>query len=231
MPVKFICRLLVVRTESGKLRVQYGYLGDDCVRMLTVHGPQMVIPPSGEMTDEEFSRWEFELVAGTGFYYSLSNTPISSALVEATRTYEEHITKGTVQAELAWVQNEGGERTLAVRVTNGWTRPVPRFSLSTECHYDAPQPEQIGSVQAHALGGSESMFHPMGPILGDDLWTRVTVGFYLDPAMMVPLRSRVAALSTESYWIALRTDGQEFDRIPGEVLGAFLEAGEEELDA
>jgi hypothetical protein len=50
MPVRVTCRLLVVRTESGKPRVQYGYLGDDCVRMLTVHGPQMVIPPTGEMT-------------------------------------------------------------------------------------------------------------------------------------------------------------------------------------
>lgn len=200
MPVKFTCRLLVVRTESGKLRVKYGYLGDDCVRMLTVHGPEMVDPPAGDMTDEEFSRWEFELVAGTGFSYSFSNTPINSALVEATRTYEDQIPKGTVQTELGWAQNEGGERTLAVRITNGWTRPVPKFSLSTECHYDAPQPEQIGSVQAQALGGSESMFYPMGPVSGSDLWPQVTVGFFLDPAVMGPLRSRVAALSTESYW-------------------------------
>jgi len=41
--------------------------------------------------------------------------------------------------------------------------------------------------------------------------------FHLNPQGMKVLRSRVAAVSTEVYWIALRTDGYEFDRIPGRI--------------
>jgi hypothetical protein len=50
--------------------------------------------------------------------------------------------------------------------------------------------------------------------------------FHLNPQGMKVLRSRVAAVSTEGYWIALRTDGYEFDRIPGELVGAFADTGE-----
>jgi hypothetical protein len=52
--------------------------------------------------------------------------------------------------------------------------------------------------------------------------------FHLNPQGMKVLRSRVAAVSTEVYWIALRTDGYEFDRIPGELVGAFVDAGEQQ---
>jgi hypothetical protein len=228
MPVRFTCRLLVVRTESGKLKVRYGPLDDECERMLTVHGPEIVIPPAEELTNTEFAEWEARLVTGTGFHYSFSNTPITAALVEAKRTYEDQIPKGAVEAELFWAESHAGEQMLAVRVTNGWNSTIPKLSLSTECHYDAPQPEKVGTIQAAAVGGSESMFHPMGSaMMGDDLWPQTTAGFALDPRVLELLRSRVASLSTESYWIALRTDGQEFDRIPGVVLGSFLDEDEE----
>jgi hypothetical protein len=223
MPVRFTCRLLVVRTETGKLRVEYGCLEDECVQMLTVHGPRMVFPPSQEMTDEEFSRWEFELVAGTGFYYSCGHTPLSAAIVEARRTYDDVIPKGSVRSELSWVQNEAGERTLGVRVANGWFRQIPNFSLATVCRYEAPQPVDLGTVPAQALGGSEQMFRRLGASGDGDLWAGMTADFILDPRAMGPLRSRVASLSTECYWIVLLTDGHEFDRIPGEIVGAFLE--------
>ena len=94
-----------------------------------------------------------------------------------------------------WAQNEAGVRTLAVRVTNQWDETIPEFSLSTECHYDAPQPERVGTVQAAVLSGGEAMFHRMRMILGNDLRPRLTVSYYLDPAVMGPPRSRAAALS------------------------------------
>jgi hypothetical protein len=228
MPVRYTCRVLVVHTESGKLRVRYGHLSEDCVRFLTIHGPQMFLPPDREMTDEEFDRWEFETVCGTGFTYSYSAmTPEDAPLVEAKRTYEDTIPKGVVQTELFWFECGPGEQTLGVRVTNGWDHAIPKFSLSNECHYDAPQPQQIGQTQALMLGGSESMYQRVEGLSGSELWPRMSVGYALDPTAMQMLRSRVAALSTESYYIALRTDGYEFDRISGEVVGEFLDFGEQ----
>jgi hypothetical protein len=214
---------LVVRTESGKFRVKYGPLADASTGVITVHGPGMVLPPDTDMTQEELSRWHFELVNETGYYYSIENAPVTDAVVEATRTYEDEIPRGSVRAELFWAQINAGDRTLAVRVTNGWSRQIPKFSLSTDCHYDAPQPVEVGAVQGQWLGGSESMFHPIGFKTGGNFWPGLTLEFALDPMVMGPLRSRVAALSTESYWIALRTAGHEFDRIPGERVGAFVE--------
>jgi hypothetical protein len=186
----------------------------------------MVLPPTEEMTEEEFTRWEFEMLTGTGYSYSFTSTSLDAPLVEAKRTYEDEIPKGMVQTKLDWAENEEGERTLAVRVTNGWDQHIPNFSLSTECHYDAPQLITVGQTEARMLGGSESMFHPIG-FGGSDLWPTMTTGYALDLQVMPVLRSRVASLSTESYWIALRTDGYEFDRIPGEIVGEFLDAEEE----
>jgi hypothetical protein len=227
MPVRYTCRVLVVRTESGKLRVRYGHLSEESVRFLTIHGPQMFMPPDREMTEEEFARWEFETVCGTGFTYSYSNsTSLDAPLVEAKRTYEDTIPKGVVQTELAWAENGQGDRVLAVKVRNGWDQAIPKFSLTTECHYDAPQPQQMGQTQALMLGGSESMFLPIG-FSCPDLYPTMTAGYALDAMVMPMLRSRVASLSTESYYIALRTDGYEFERIPGHVVGEFLDSGEQ----
>jgi hypothetical protein len=227
VPVRFTCRLVVVRTKSGKLQVKYGCLGDEHVRILTVHGPEMLLPPPEEMTPEEFALWEFELVNGTGYYYSLADTALDAPLVEAKRTHEDEIPKGSVKTELFWAHNQAGDRGLGVRVTNGWNKPIPNFSLTTECHPGTALPLKVGSVQAWDLGGSESMFHPMRPGIMGTSWPGVTVDYYLDPQAMKMLRSRVAAVSTEGYWIGLRTDGYEFDRIPGEVVGAFVDQEEE----
>jgi hypothetical protein len=113
-----------------------------------------------------------------------------------------------------------------VRVTNEWDQAIPRFSLSTDYHYDAPQPEQMGTVPAQVFEGNDSIFSPMGPTMGGDLGPRMTLSFYLDPRVIDALRSRAASLSTDSHWIALRTDGYEFDRVPGKVVAEFLEREE-----
>jgi hypothetical protein len=223
MPVRFTCRLIVVRADRGKLRVKYGPLSDDFVRLLTLHGPEMIIPPDREMTEQELSEWEFRLVTGTGFYGSMQTTPEDAPLVEAKRTYEDQIPKGSVSTELFWADIEGGIRMLAVRVTNGWKRPVPTFSISADYRYDAPQPEQVGHTQAHVLSDSERMFRPLGVSFQGELWPRMTAEFALDPTALNCLQSRAASMSAETYWFALRTDGQEFDRIPGQVVGAFLD--------
>jgi hypothetical protein len=227
MPIRFTCRLSAVRTESGKIRLCYQPLGEKHLRFLTIHGPEMVLPPEEEMTDEEFDRWEWDLCCRTGFSTSMESTPLDAPLVEARRTFEDQIPPGSVRAELFWAHNDAGARTLGVRVTNEWNQPIPRFSLSTDCHYDAPQPEQMVSVPALALGERESMFHPLGATTGGDLWPRLPVSFYLDPSVLGSLRSRAASLSTESQWIAMRTDGYEFDRIPGEMVAAFLDSEEQ----
>jgi hypothetical protein len=56
------------------------------------------------------------------------------------------------------------------------------------------------------------------------LWPNHPQDFFLDPRVMPLLRNRAAALSTESHWIAFRTDGQEFDRIHGSVVSEFLDS-------
>jgi len=227
MPLRYTCRLLVVRSESGKLKVRYGWLGEDFERLLVIHGPGMIFPPEEEMTDEEFRRWELQTANGTGYTYSVSNTPEDAPLVEAKKTYEDEIPLGSVRPELLWAENESGERTLAVRVTSEWDRLIPQFSLATDCTYDAPQPEKVGDVQTHVMGESGRVFHPMDSGQGGDLWPGVPMGYYLDLRMLSKLRSRAASLSTESHWISLRTDGYEFDRIPGEMVAAFLDKEEE----
>lgn len=48
--------------------------------------------------------------------------------------------------------------------------------------------------------------------------------FVLDPRVMSVMRSRVASCSPEHYWLALTTGGNEFLRVPGNLVGAFIES-------
>jgi hypothetical protein len=72
------------------------------------------------------------------------------------------------------------------------------------------------------VGGSESMFQRQTPVGGDALPLNFPVRFVYDPRCLPGFLSRTAALSPERYWISLTTEGYEFDRIPGSVVGAFL---------
>lgn len=82
MPVQITSRLLLVRTESGKLRLEYGDLDirgrTDFVRLVTINGPSMVEPPAEEMTDEEFKRWRLNLVTDSGFSLVAKATPLTA---------------------------------------------------------------------------------------------------------------------------------------------------------
>jgi hypothetical protein len=215
MPLRFTCRLLVVRTAGGRLKVKYGYLGDKCERLLVLHGQEMLIPPDHEMTQDEFDRWEQQLAYSAGYTSSASKTVQPTApLVEAKRTYEDEIPVGAVKTELFWAQPSPDSRTLAVRVTNAWGREIPRLSLSCE-----DRNETAGPV--HRAAGREERFKPLKPFMGD-LFPHASAEFLFRSEALPLFLSRTAVLSTEQYWIALRTDGYEFDRIPGEVLEKFL---------
>lgn len=229
MPARFTCRLLLTRTPGGKLRVRYGPLGDECVRVLTYHSPEMLIPPEAEMTQEEFERWQYELTMRLGCAEYFAATPLDAPLVEATRTLEDAIPKGSVKSELTWARRgEDGEVTLAVVIANGWTRPVPDFSLVAAFRYEAPQSEMIGDIRAQLTGGTDAMFFPAEGGLSKELWPGQKRSYVLDPRALPSIKSRAAALSPESHWLSLRTAGQEFDKVPGAIVAQFLES---ELEA
>jgi hypothetical protein len=82
-------------------------------------------------------------------------------------------------------------------------------------------------IDFQMIGGMESMFTQMSPVLGPDLYPRRPTGFALNPKILPVLRSRAASLSPEHHWIALLTDGYEFDRISGSTVAGFLEGTEE----
>jgi len=235
MAVTFTCRLLVVRTDTGKIRIKYGYLGDDCMHVFVVLGPRIFLPPEEELTDQEFDRLQSDLVS-TGFVIREGQrTPhgVDAPLVEAKKTYEDEIPRGSVETELFWHRNDAGETTLGVRVTNRWNRTVPVFTPAVHYDNETPQPKSAG---VQRVGGDISLFHPLEPLSSvvkvsgvhplhrRDLWPQCSLAFYLDHRAMPELRSYAASLSPERYWIKLRTEGLEFDRIPGDVVGQFLDA-------
>lgn len=235
MAVTFTCRLLLVRTESGKLKLKYGHLDEDCVRPVILKGPDVIIPPTQEMTEQEYNLWEYQRVKA-GFGIGYENTSPDDPLVVTKRTYEDVIPKGSIRTELYWVNLPDGRQTLGVRVTNGWNRMVPNFSLANSYQNNAPQPDRTGNdaknrgsssnsmvFAAMALGGSEAAYQRVGMTKDGDLAPQKTVEFTLDPRSVASFRSRTAALSPENYWISLLTDGREFDRIPGKIVGAFLD--------
>jgi hypothetical protein len=59
---------------------------------------------------------------------------------------------------------------------------------------------------------------------GNDLAQRVPVGYRLPPDFFQAIQSWVASMSPECYWIALQTDGEEFDRVPGQDVADFLDS-------
>jgi hypothetical protein len=138
MPDKFTCRLHDVPTPDGKHRVEYGPLDDVRERILIIEGPQIVIPPKGAMTDEEFERWKKEMAAA-GYVCCYWAVQENAPLVEANRTYWDRIPKNAVQAELTWFKNEAGNTSIGVRVTNNWSRKIPEFSVVAASTYDATQ--------------------------------------------------------------------------------------------
>jgi hypothetical protein len=225
MAVRFTCRLVVVRTPSGNLRVRYAHLGSaGAERILTVVGPVMVTPPAGDMTDAEFERWECQLVCDTGSrYVSDLATVDPSYLVEARHTIEDEIPAGSVRWKLYWAQDPSDARTLGVALVNQWNCPIPNFSLSADRRPESPQPESDVPPD-WGLGGAGDGPRAFRRLTsgGPDLDPRVGALFASEPSLLPDVRRWAAGLSPEGHWITLRTDGYEFDRIPGARVAAFL---------
>lgn len=225
MPVRFTCRLLVVPTESGKYRIKYGYLGEHCSRLLTINGPAMIQPPDNELTAQELDRWEFSLTNGTGYSFAYQQTSVDAPLVEARRTIEDMIPKGSVSWRLLPMQNDNGERTFAVELHNSWHEQIPKISLASCWENETPQEVRgfPAKMAVQDLGGSDMAFSRMTPIGLDSLPINYPIVFLYAMNFLETLQSRIAALSPERYWISLRTEGYEFDRIPGAELAALLD--------
>jgi hypothetical protein len=202
--------------------LKFGYLGDDCEHRITVTGPDVVVPPGMEMSDAELSKWEFDLTCGTGYSLGWEKTPLDAPLVEARKTFEDEIPKGTVKTELFWARTNDDQEMLACRVISGWHMPIPKFSLTADYRFDVPQPT-AGIAKGRYAGGSDSFCLPRDSVYGEDLYPRVTVEYYLPPMAISGLKSRAASMSPETHWIALRTADQEFDRISGGSVAEFLE--------
>jgi hypothetical protein len=225
MAVRFTTRLQAVRTSPGKVRVKFGYLGDPCHELIVVTGPDVVLPPATEMSDEEFDRWQFDLTCNTEYSLSYQNLAVDTPLVEAEKTFEDEIPKGAVTAELFWPEARDA---LGCLVKSSWDRAIPNFSITADFKYDAPQPTDLGAVKSHMAGGSISFVLPQGSAHGKDLSPHVAVEYYLPPMFLTQMKSRAASMSPETHWLSLRTDNQEFDRIPGSVVADFLEDDMEE---
>lgn len=232
MPVRFTCRVSVFRAPSGKFRLRYAPLNimhappeETPVRLLTINGPSMIIPPDAEMTAAELDRWEFATVHETGCSYTFEMTPGNAPLVEAHRTIEDLIPKGSVKWQFQELEDRAGRRTFGIVLRSTWRGQIPRFSLATCWENESPQiqPGMPAHLGVRELSGSESVFHRMTPIGMDALPPNIEIPFAYDARSLDSFLSRMASLSPERYWISLLTEGHEFDRIPGPQVSAFLD--------
>jgi hypothetical protein len=222
--VRFTCRLLIVQTDSGKLRLKYGCLATGEGRLIALTGPEMILPPDREFTAEELDRWEWE-IGCAGYTRNFEVTPADAPLVEAKYTIEDEIPKGSVRWRLATFHMDDGRRTFVVELTNTWDRQVPRITLQFTWLNETPQthPTAPPQMDIRELGGSDNFFRRMTPIGLDHLPPNYPIPFTYDPRALPTLLSRVAALSPERYCVEFLTEGHVFDRIPGAELSTVLD--------
>lgn len=234
MPNRYTTYLIVVPTSTGKLRLQYGHpLDAPHGRTVLLTGPEPVLPPDREFTEEELKDWRNQKIFEAGFSLSGGrpmNPKKHCPIIEVLKTIEEQIPKGSIEWAFAWLKVPGyDDELLTIRVVNRWNLPIPDFSMATA--YEAEQtdpsmPAEWGAVQT---GGSDSAFRLIGPPIGlGSLYPTIPAVYALDPPFLSRARSRVDVLSPEDNWIELRTAGYEFDRIPSNALAAFLDSAASE---
>lgn len=214
MAVRFICRLARIDLPNGKFRLEYGHLPGGST--FVIKGASVFPPPTQELSDDENITW-----LPPGFTLSFENVRAGAPLVETIRTIEDLIPPDVVSHQLFWVIGPQEQRTLGVELTNNWSEPIPNFAMSAFFKNEAPQP--VAGFQGTITSGSDTLFIPAEPLPGRSLHPGQTVQFAYHPVGLDALKSRVAALSPESHWIALETDKHEFARIPGAEVAAFLE--------
>lgn len=251
MPARFTCRLVVTKHENGKVSVGYAPLVDlDNERQpLILRGPTIVIPPEGEMTEDEYKFWLDELTALKRYTTPpLERFDTSAPLVEAIRTYEELIPRGSIRAELEWLDH-GEQQLLCVILENTSDLIIPRVSLKTVCKADLPTEWKIGEADGQLTGSTEEMFSPVLDIAvlgreevklpearlkklrrldqslssrGKEFYAGKPKAWVLDSDFLPTIKNRAAFMSPEKHWISVMTDGYEFGRIPGDQIATFL---------
>jgi len=111
--------------------------------------------------------------------------------------------------------------TLAVTVRNDGQVRIRDVQVWWVMENETPQPVQGVSFAATELGGSLSLIRERS--FSGALMPGCSTQFLLDPRTLSILRSQVAALSPERYWIAVRSGHQEIARVSGAAAGDFLE--------
>jgi hypothetical protein len=126
-----------------------------------------------------------------------------------------------VKADLETYQREGQRKSLLVTVANIGKVPVPQLSVHWVGEHEAPQPIQVGSVQALDLGGTMNLL-PAASFRGT-LGPGDSTSFLLDERMIDGVLNQIASLSPERYWISVRSGESEILRLDGCAIGAFIE--------
>lgn len=217
MSVTYTCRLKAVPTAAGKVRLAYVPLGDRG-RLYMLRGPAMVVPPAEEMTPAEAERWVHALTA-SGYEGVCESTPTDAPLVEAVRTIEDEIPPRAVRWEFG--RSDGGA-VPTITLTNDWRRAIPDVTVWFVTRAEFPRAAPGGPAYLLVAGGESSLFGTRGVVLGAGRSATVAA----DPAVLDQVRDALAALSSENYWLSLRTGGREFARVSGAELAGALDGGE-----
>jgi hypothetical protein len=153
---------------------------------------------------------------------------IASRALDLPPVEEEDVPDGVgvlVKADIETYQREGKRRTLLVTVANIGNLPVRQLSVHWVGEHEAPQPIQVGKVQALDLGGTMNLL-PATSFSGT-LGPGDRTSFLLDERMIDGVLSQIASLSPERYWVSIRSGESEVLRLDGCAIGAFIE----EVDA
>ena len=245
MPERFVCRLSQFVSPAGTIRVRYAPPDTDGAQPLVIVAPEVVVPPSGELTHAEFADWLDGVKKFSGPHIIFKHGPDKTALVTAARTFEDEILPGQVRATLDWLELDGARTVVAV-VECLSDLVIPRLSLAVVTVGESLQslgPKALGML---TTGATDFVFEPApdwlklqlgihqkapsGPVRRldewhmspDDLGPGRPRAFVLLPEAADAFRSRGMSLSRESHYIAVCTDGYEFDRIGGDQITDLL---------
>jgi hypothetical protein len=125
----------------------------------------------------------------------------------------------SVELEPCGIERPNQRRTFGLKVRNTSSSPIDGLSAAFEWENERHQPNPDGSRTAAGgtlLRALHGLSGPLAP--GDE---RV---FYIDERYLEEeVMGRIAALSSERYWVAVRSGEQELARYPGNLVGGVLE--------
>ena len=125
----------------------------------------------------------------------------------------------TVEFEPCGIERPGKPRTLGMKVTNTSAEAIPFVTVMVQWENEQPQPSG-SNINTH---GGGTMLKALG-IFHGTLGPRQSQVFYVDEKYVRDeLLGRVAALSTERYWIAALSGDREIGRYRGGLIASVLE--------